>query len=279
MKLPSLLSEAGSKLHGFLDRFTTAGRKIDVRPDDTFIVSYPRSGNTWLCFLIANLLRPGDDITFRNLRSVVPGIYERSNRSLSKIGSPRFLTSHEPFDPRYSTVICIVRDPRAVANSLYHYSIRQKEIPCDADWDAFAASFLRGDLNPYGTWAEHVQSWLATRGDDDSFFLTRYEDLLEDPYSVTGDLAKFLSKPIDPSTVRKAVNASRFDRIRKLSEEELREMRGDRDIRWDKKVVRKGKADSWIEEMPSDVARRIFDEFEETAREMGYERNPDGQCP
>lgn len=56
-------------------------------------------------------------------------------------------------------------------------------------------------------------------------------------------------------------------------------MRGDRDIRWDKKVVRKGKADSWIEEMPSDVARRIFDEFEETAREMGYERNPDGQCP
>ena len=33
-----------------------AGRDLAVYADDTFVVSYPRSGNTWTRFLVANLV-------------------------------------------------------------------------------------------------------------------------------------------------------------------------------------------------------------------------------
>ena len=35
------------------------GRNLRVFPDDVYIVSYPKSGNTWTRFLIANLIYPG----------------------------------------------------------------------------------------------------------------------------------------------------------------------------------------------------------------------------
>ena len=39
-------------------RSDIAGRDLRVFPDDAFIASYPRSGNTWTRFLMANLIHP-----------------------------------------------------------------------------------------------------------------------------------------------------------------------------------------------------------------------------
>ncbi len=36
------------------------GRNLKVWPDDVFILSFPKSGNTWTRFLIANLAYPGN---------------------------------------------------------------------------------------------------------------------------------------------------------------------------------------------------------------------------
>src|SRR5436305_10030174 len=33
-------------------------RNLKILPDDRFLVSYPKSGNTWVRFLVANLLHP-----------------------------------------------------------------------------------------------------------------------------------------------------------------------------------------------------------------------------
>ena len=47
---------------------------IQIRPDDVFIVSYPKSGNTWVRFILANLLAPGERITFRNIDNYVADV-------------------------------------------------------------------------------------------------------------------------------------------------------------------------------------------------------------
>jgi hypothetical protein len=100
-----------------------AGRRLTVFPDDVFIVSYPRSGNTWIRFLVGNLLDSDDPITFANVESRVHEIYFFSDQQLRALARPRILKSHEYFDPRYRRTIDIVRDPRDVAVSLYYYSM------------------------------------------------------------------------------------------------------------------------------------------------------------
>src|SRR2546426_5032921 len=91
-----------------------AGRTLAVRPDDTFIVSYPRSGNTWTRFLVANLLHPETAATFAKIERLVPDAEAQSSRYLRKLPSPRAIKSHSYFNPRYPRVIYIVRDPRDV---------------------------------------------------------------------------------------------------------------------------------------------------------------------
>jgi hypothetical protein len=94
-----------------------AGRDFRVYPDDVFVVSYPRSGNTWTRFLIANLIYQDDPVTFANVEQRIPDIYTSSKRHLKKLPRPRMIKTHEYFDPRYKKVVYIVRDPRDVALS------------------------------------------------------------------------------------------------------------------------------------------------------------------
>ena len=88
-----------------------AGRAFQVFSDDIFLVSYPKSGNTWTRFLLGNLMNPNDCITFANVERKVPDIYAESKMTLKKTPRPRLIKSHECFDPRYRRVIFIVRDP------------------------------------------------------------------------------------------------------------------------------------------------------------------------
>lgn len=54
----------------------TRGREITVYSDDLFLVSYPKSGNTWMRFLVGNLLNPEEPETFAKMESRTPDIYK-----------------------------------------------------------------------------------------------------------------------------------------------------------------------------------------------------------
>lgn len=62
------------------------GRNFPVYPDDRFLVSYPRSGNTWTRFLIANLLSPDLEVSFLNIDHLIPDVININRRE-----STRFL--------------------------------------------------------------------------------------------------------------------------------------------------------------------------------------------
>src|SRR5919109_3198459 len=96
-----------------------AARGLTVRRSDVFLVSYPRSGNTWLRFLLANALRPAEAATFATFGEVVPDIYDETDRELRRRPSPRVLKSHEPFDRRYRRGAYPLRHPAAGAPPSY----------------------------------------------------------------------------------------------------------------------------------------------------------------
>src|SRR5437588_13041373 len=109
-----LLRGAGRRAASALRRRQSvpAARGLTVLPTDVFLVSYPRSGNTWLRFLLANALRPAQVATFADVGAVVPDIYDGPDRDLLRRPAPRVLKSHEPFDERYRRVLYLVRHPR-----------------------------------------------------------------------------------------------------------------------------------------------------------------------
>jgi len=102
------------------------GRNLDVWPDDVFILSYPKSGNARTRFLIANLVYPETPADFSNINRLTPDPEALSKRALARMPRPRIIKSHQYFDPRYKRVIYVVRDPRDVPLSQYHFQRKRR---------------------------------------------------------------------------------------------------------------------------------------------------------
>src|SRR5437660_11094932 len=68
-----------SRVSDVLFRRLRLEREITIFPDDVFLTSYPRSGNTWTRFLVGNLVYRNDPMTFLNLEKRIPDMYVHSD--------------------------------------------------------------------------------------------------------------------------------------------------------------------------------------------------------
>jgi hypothetical protein len=229
-----------------------ADRNVAVYADDTFLVSYPRSGNTWTRFLIANLLHPEVEIGFANIDRFVPDTAALSSRALKRISRPRVLKSHQYFDHRYPKVIYIVRDPRDVALSYYQFHRKYGFIQDGHPIEQFVTDFVNGRLvsADWGTWAENVASWLYTRGHSEGFLLTRYENLKQDSRGELSRLAAFLGVDAKPELLTRVIERSSAQRMRELEIKEQDQWLGTRKHRKDIPFVGEASAGGWEQKLP-----------------------------
>ena len=249
-----------------------AARGLTVFPDDTFLVSFPRSGNTWTRFLVCNLINPDDPVTFAQLESRIPEIYYVSDRKLRTFPRPRVIKSHECFDPRYRKTIYIVRDPRDVFISYYEFQLKRRVISDDCSLEQFLPRFMESAIEPkMGSWRDHVVSWIATRGGQKNFLLLRYEEMLANSEREAAKIASFLGLDSSPERISRAVNLSSADRMRKLEKEQSRQWKATRDTRQDKPFVRKAAAGGWKEILPEPCVAQIESGWGEVMRSVGYE--------
>lgn len=246
------------------------GRHVQVRPDDAFIVSYPKSGNTWVRFLVANLLRARASVDFVAIETLVPDIYVATSRQLEVVRSPRLLKSHEYFDPRYPRVLYIVRDPRDVLVSYFHHQRKVRRITDDTPLELFAESFLAGTADPYGTWEQNVRSWTCACNGSETFLTLRYEDILEDPQGALTKAAAFLSITANDDAIARAVAASSFDNMRRLEEVQGETWKPTRGTRSDVQFVRSGRAGEGRTQLAEECEARIRRTWGETMRTFGY---------
>lgn len=248
-----------------------AGRNLTVFPDDVFLVSYPRSGNTWTRFLIANLIYPGDPVTFANIESRVPEIYLWRDRDLRRLPRPRILKSHEYFDPRYKKVIYIARDPRDVAVSVYHYSIKRRDIPEDYPIERFVPRFIAGEFfEDFASWGENVASWYAARQGRPSFLTLRYEDMLANPERELEKVASLLGLKTSPEILKQAAQRSSAEEMRNLEKQQGNVWKLTRKTRQDKPFVRSASSGGWKHTLPAESAAAIESAWGATMRSLGY---------
>jgi len=249
-----------------------AGRGFAVFPDDTMIVSYPRSGNTWTRFLIANLLHPGKEVSFTNIESLIPDTAVISSRALKRIPRPRVIKSHEYFDHRYPQVIYIVRDPRDVALSYYTFQRKYQQIADGFPLEDYVDDFVNGRLNSasWGTWGENVASWVCTRRNKGNLLLLRFEDMLQDTRRELARVAEFLGLSLSDDVIERAIVNCSADRMRQLEKLEANQWAATRKHRKDIPFVGAAKAGNWRDQLSQASILQIETAWGELMTSLGY---------
>jgi peroxiredoxin len=170
------LGAINSKLHFLqLKHF-----KFVPRADDIFIVTYPRSGTTWMQMLLYQLTTDGN-MDLAHIAQHCPW-FERSMHSgegFENRPSPRLFKTHLPFRQvpkgpgRY---IYVARDGRDVAVS--YYNLYRNYNQYKGTFAEFFEQFMQGKVH-YGSWFKHVEGWWNHRNELNVLFLT-YEELTRD---------------------------------------------------------------------------------------------------
>jgi hypothetical protein len=250
-----------------------AGRNFAVYPGDTFVVSYPRSGNTWTRFLIANLVHPEENVTFANIERLIPDTSSQSNRALKRTPRPRIIKTHEYFDHRYRKIIYLVRDPRDVALSYYDFQRKYRQIEDGYPLERYVDDFVCGRLISagWGTWGENVGSWLFTRGESTGFLLLRYEEMLKHPRRELARIAAFLGIAATPELLAQAIERSSADHMRTLETLQSDEWVATRKRRKDIPFVRGAKAGEWKSHLPEESIAQIEHAWGDLMSALGYE--------
>lgn len=259
------------RLKGLLP-WEIAGRDFAIYPDDTFIVSYPRSGNTWTRFLVANLLHPDKDVTFATIENQVPDSEAQSRLQLKRIPRPRFIKSHQYFHPRYRKVVYIVRDPRDVALSYYDFQRKYRHIEDAYPLASFVSDFVLGRMisASWGTWRENVGSWIYARGGNPGFLLLRYEDLLADTKNQSARLAEFLGVQPTAALLEQAIGRSTADAMRKLEKAGGDQWVSTKGKRADIPFVRGATSGDWRTKLPERSIAEIETAWGSLMTALGY---------
>jgi hypothetical protein len=181
------------------------------------------------------------------------------------------LKSHECFDARYRRVIYIVRDPRDVAISNYHWEMKLRSIPDGCPIEEFVPLWMDGNFwRRIGSWADHVNSWLATRQGQENFLLMRYEDLQANQRRELGRVARFMGLEPDASRINQAIERSSAANMRKMEETQGKKWVATFHTRSDKPFVRKASSGGWRAILPEKTVAYMESHWGSLMTQLGY---------
>ena len=246
-----------------------AYRHARVSSRDAFLVSYPKSGNTWLKFMLAYLLS-GREADFDNDSTVIAevGSHRGAPRVLS--GGGRLIKSHEPYSgPQrrvYRKAVYLARDGRDVAVSYYYTLIRRGLY--SGDFGPFLRLFLDGRVDGYGPWHEHVESWLSRPLQQGTALLVvRYEDLLSEPVRELSAVMEFLGTPVTRERAEEAVHTYSAERMRERERfSRFHEKKKRRDIMF----VRAAASGDWVRTFTPEDEKLFARVAGDVLRRLGY---------
>lgn len=166
----------------------------------------------------------------------------------------------------------IVRDPRAVAPSLANHmgttidqaiaAMSDRDF-CFSDGERRRSSQFRQRLLG---WSGHAASWLDQR--DVPLLLLRYEDLSADANAALARLLDFTGLAFSAQEIARAVDAAGFS---KLQRQEREHGFGEAPRRGGDRFFRRGRADSWQEELTCEQIARVERDHAAMMRRLGYE--------
>jgi hypothetical protein len=236
---------------------------------DAFAGEYPKSGITWLRFLLYESLT-GQQATWPGVNRVV---IDRPYAAPVFPDGGRMIPTHEPYRSEYRKAIYLVRDARDVVLSEYAF---EKALGLfGGDLDAFIGAFLAGRVNGYGAWHRHVASWLdAAETGRVQLLLVKYEEMRRDPEAKLREIVQFLGVERDAASIRAAVENNSLEKMRAKEDAARRStpgaLRSMENGSAGNRFVRDGKVAGWRDRLTADQVALIERHAGPTLARLGY---------
>ncbi|XP_038211914.1 sulfotransferase 1 family member D1-like [Zerene cesonia] len=257
---------------------------LEVRPDDIWVVSFSRSGTTWLqelVWLVANdmdyegaaaasLTKRFAFIEYPTQAAEVSkppptGSHGRATfhdyRDLHTLHSPRFVKTHvnlqflPPSLLDTAKVFYIARNPLDVAVSFFfmHKLFRyfDQSVEFTEFWDLFKRNLiLHMPIFP------HIEEAWQKRDCPNMMFLF-YEEMQKDLRNVIDRVCTFLGKEYTDGQKNKLAEHLTFDNMKKRSALDISENNKDSEM----KFMRKGKSGNWLNYFNTEELRKEAEEY------------------
>ncbi|XP_077987979.1 sulfotransferase 1A1-like [Glandiceps talaboti] len=225
----------------------TKVKDFEIREDDIFIATYPKSGTLWMNEIVEAILHV-DDLShldtmpafekfvllefgptdhpeivqegFPQLPSAVDFLVQLSTR---RRVSTHLLPEYCPteFIKKKPKCILVQRNPKDVAVSFtaYHKSVELLET---VTFDQFIQEYLRENTE-YGSYFEYIKEWSKYKGEPWLLWI-RFEDLKLNPHATYTRIAEFLGKSLTSEQVDNILRVTNFkhakERMDKSEEKE-----------------------------------------------------------
>ncbi|XP_058063295.1 sulfotransferase 1C4 [Anopheles bellator] len=229
--------QVGPKRWFFPSRFKKYASSLysfDARSDDTWIITFPRSGTTWtqeMVWLICNDLNfetakqvpltkrfpffefhlfMHDDMKACFLeenqrneqsRQFIEAISQPVSGQLDAMDTPRFIKTHLPMSlvppsvfEKKSKIIYVARNPSDVVVSYYHLNRLYRTQGYEGDFERFYDYFEK-DLTPWSPYWDHIKEGWELRKKDNVLFMF-YEDMKRNLSDTVRKTAAFLGRTL-----------------------------------------------------------------------------------
>lgn len=277
-----------------------------MKKDIVWLSAYPKSGRTWLKILLNSIIyNDGNQVDLNRLKITKGTVIQRLHFDRI-IGIPstdltltetmeykrKLFLTFENSDPKYilthdenlvfsdggrlfpkaitKSAVQIVRNPLSIVASLANHlgiSIDESIGVLNSPTVHLGDSVFPATTSVYskmGTWSSHINSWI--KDTPYPVHLLRYEDLVLDTKTTLNKLLHFLELTVEELTVLKAIENSTFE---KLASAELNSGFIEKPAT-SKGFFRKGKINSWKEELSEVQIKKVIDNHGEVMQKLGY---------
>ena len=229
---------------------------------DVFLGSYPRSGSTWLRFLLSEILT-GQSPEFSRTNQLIPDVGKHSGAVALLPKNGRLIKTHESYRPEYKKAVYLVRDARDVVSSEYAYQTSLGWFK--GGFDDYVKCFVRGTVDGYGSWQDHVSSWVNSplaRGGN--LLVLRFEDLRRDTVETLSEICDFMAVEIERDVIKRAIDNNSLEKMRE--KEKRNPQRASREGRF----VRSGLVEGWRGKLSEEQIQMIERYAGEALSRLGY---------
>ncbi|XP_067007720.2 luciferin sulfotransferase [Anabrus simplex] len=223
--------------------FAKALDDMEIRNEDVFVVSHPKTGTTWtqeMVWCIANdldyegakqflperfpflehsSLFDYGDLLSRKPEITFPEYVTDSVKFISELPSPRFIKTHIPWEllprqiregTRSPKIIYVARNAKDTCVSYYHHSRLMEGYK--GNFQDFCKLFLEDSLTFSPFWSHVMSFW--NRRDQPNILFLKYEDMKKDLPSVIRKTADFLGKTLNDEQVETLADHLSFQNMK-----------------------------------------------------------------